>query len=56
MLYFAVDEIKWLCAFTQRTTQKLVTKRQSTPFDIKYKKLSLMQKTSGNVFLGHLGK
>ena len=27
----------------------------SSPSDIKSKKLNLMQKTSGNVFLGHLG-
>ena len=26
-----------------------------SPFDIKSKKLTLMQKTYGNVFLGHLG-
>ena len=27
----------------------------SSPFDVKCKKLNLMQKTSGNIFLGHLG-
>ena len=63
----ALDKIKWLCAFTKYTTQKLVTKPQSISMscheldlvhlilnaDIK---LSLMRKTSGNVFLGHLGE
>ena len=29
---------------------------QFSPLDIKYKKLNLMQKTSGNVFLGLLGE
>ena len=27
-----------------------------SPFDIKYEKLNLRPKTSGNVFLGHLGE
>ena len=27
-----------------------------SPLDIKCKKLSLMRKTTGNVFLGHLGE
>ena len=28
--YFAVDEIKWLCAFNKYTSKKLITKQQST--------------------------
>ena len=49
-----------------RNIQKCITKPQSTsmsssltpfsPFDTKCGKLNLMQKTSGNVFLGILGE
>ena len=49
--YVALDEIKWLCAFTKHTTQRFIIKPQSmsiigslSPFDIKYKKLNLGEK------------
>ena len=69
MNYFKFDEIKWLCAFTKHTTQTFIKKNRIdlselvltpfSPFDIKLVNLilnakNLMQKTSGNVFLGHL--
>ena len=39
---------------TRYVNQLLLT--SFSPFDIKCKKMHLMQKTSGNVFLGHLGE
>ena len=60
----AFDEIKWLCAFTKQTA-KIYNKATIhvnelilipfSPFVINYKILTLLWKTSGNVFLRHLG-
>ena len=60
-----LDEIKWLCVFAKYTTLKFITEPQSlyinkliltpfSPFGIECK--TLLQKTFGNVFLGHLGE
>ena len=49
--YVALDEVKWLCAFTKYTAQRFIIKPQSmpmigslSPFDIKCKKLNLDEK------------
>ena len=58
--------MKSLCAFTNilhKNLQQSHNLRQPTdisnsfsrPFDIKYKKFNLMQETSQDVFLGHVG-
>ena len=56
-------EIKRRCAFTKHTTQKSITKSQSTSLSWYYLQLghlilnatNWMRKTSGNAFLRHLG-
>ena len=58
------DEIKWLSVFAKHTTLKFITEPQSlyvnklilTLFHLVLNAKNLLQKTFGNVFLGHLGE
>ena len=62
--YSGFDEINWLWVFTKYTAQKFIAKQQSKSISWCWLQLvhlilnakNLMQKTSENVFLRHLGE
>ena len=62
--YIGFDEINWLWVFTKYTARKFIAKQQSTSISWCWLQLvhlilnakNLMQKTSENVFLRHVGE